>query len=124
MSNVVISINEFRAAAIEFLRENAEEKPPERKFVWGEGSEKVAIFEECDPNIERALLSEARKFVAKRFDAGFGWITGPSRYGGRELPASYQQAYASLEARFNVPDQLFFLIAQRLGRPDHSCPRK
>jgi alkylation response protein AidB-like acyl-CoA dehydrogenase len=113
----VISIDEFRAEATEFLRANASEKGAERKFVWGEGSDKVATFEERDRDTEQALLAEAQKFRAKRFDAGFGWISGPEQYGGRALPAAYQRAYDALEARFDVPSQAFFLIGLGMIAP-------
>ncbi len=113
----VITIEEFRAEAEEFLRANATEKSAERKFVWGEGSDKVAMFEERDRSTERALLAEAQAFRAKRFDADFGWITGPETYGGRALPAAYQRAYDSLESRFDVPSQAFFLIGLGMVAP-------
>jgi alkylation response protein AidB-like acyl-CoA dehydrogenase len=113
----VITIEEFRAEAEEFLRANATEKSAERKFVWGEGSDKVAMFEERDRSAERALLAEAQAFRAKRFEAGFGWINGPEQYGGRALPAAYQRAYDSLESRFDVPGQAFFLIGLGMVAP-------
>jgi alkylation response protein AidB-like acyl-CoA dehydrogenase len=113
----VITIEEFRAEAEEFLRANATEKSAERKFVWGEGSDKVAMFEERDRSTERALLAEAQAFRAKRFEAGFGWINGPEQYGGRGLPAAYQRAYDSLESRFEVPSQAFFLIGLGMVAP-------
>jgi alkylation response protein AidB-like acyl-CoA dehydrogenase len=113
----VITIEEFRAEAEEFLRANATEKSAERKFVWGEGSDKVAMFEERDRSTERALLAEAQAFRANRFDADLGWITGPEMYGGRALPAAYQRAYDSLESRFDVPSQAFFLIGLGMVAP-------
>jgi acyl-CoA dehydrogenase len=113
----VITIEEFRAEAEEFLRANATEKSAERKFVWGEGSDTVAMFEERDQSTERALLAEAQAFRAKRFEAGFGWINGPEQYGGRGLPAAYQRAYDSLESRFEVPSQAFFVIGLGMVAP-------
>ena len=113
----MITIDEFRAAADEFLRANTTEKNAERKFVWGEGSDKVAMFEERDRGTERALLSEAQAFRAKRFDAGFGWISGPEEFGGRALPTAYQRAYDTVEARFDVPSQAFFLIGLGMVAP-------
>jgi acyl-CoA dehydrogenase len=113
----VISIDEFRAEASEFLRANAAEKGTEQKFVWGEGSDKVAMFEERDRDAERELLARAQQFRARRFDAGFGWITGPPEYGGRALPAPYQRTYDALEARYDVPSQAFFLIGLGMVAP-------
>ena len=60
---------------------------PTQKFVWGEGDDDVALFEEVDREAEsRASSPTAKAWRAKRFDAGLGWITGPTEYGGRELP--------------------------------------
>jgi alkylation response protein AidB-like acyl-CoA dehydrogenase len=113
----VITIDEFKAEATEFLRTNAEAKGAEQRFVWGEGPDNVAMFEERNRDTELELLAEAQKFRAKRFDAGFGWITGPEEYGGRALPAAYQRAYDSLESRFDVPSQAFFLIGLGMVAP-------
>jgi alkylation response protein AidB-like acyl-CoA dehydrogenase len=113
----VITIDEFKAEATEFLRANAEAKGAERRFVWGEGPDNVAMFEERNRDTELELLAEAQKFRAKRFDAGFGWITGPEEYGGRALSAAYQRAYDSLESRFDVPSQAFFLIGLGMVAP-------
>jgi acyl-CoA dehydrogenase len=113
----VITIHEFRTEATEFLRSNAKEKAPERRFVWGEGSDKVATFEERDRATETELLTEAQKFRAKRFDAGLGWITGPEEFGGRALPPAYQREYDTLEGRFDVPSQAFFLIGLGMVAP-------
>jgi acyl-CoA dehydrogenase len=114
---VVITIDEFRSEATEFLQANAEEKGAERRFVWGQGPDNVAMFEERDRDTEQELLAAAQKFRAKRFDAGFGWITGPDEYGGRGLPAAYQRAYDAVEARFDVPNQQFFLIGLGMVAP-------
>ena len=50
-------------------------------------------------------MAAAKIWAGKVFDAGFGWITGPLAYGGRDLPASYQRRYAGLEARYETPSQ-------------------
>jgi alkylation response protein AidB-like acyl-CoA dehydrogenase len=113
----VISIDEFRDEATDFLRANAAEKGTERKFVWGEGSDKVAMFEERDRDAELSLLAASQEFRAKRFDAGFGWITGPAEFGGQALPAAYQRAYDALESRYDVPSQAFFLIGLGMVAP-------
>jgi acyl-CoA dehydrogenase len=106
-----ITLEEFEKEALAFLDTHAEARGGEDKpFVWGEGSDQVAIFEEIDRETEAAALADAKAWRAERFDAGLGWITGPAQYGGRELPAAYDRAYASLEARYKVPDQSFFGI--------------
>ena len=51
------------------------------------------MFEERDRENELHGLAKAQEWRAKRFDAGFGWITGPEEYGGRELTAAHERAY-------------------------------
>jgi alkylation response protein AidB-like acyl-CoA dehydrogenase len=52
-----------------------------------------------------------------RFDAGFGWITGPQRYGGRALPGSYERAYIQCERRHRFPSQRIFDIGIGMVAP-------
>jgi acyl-CoA dehydrogenase len=113
----VISIDDFRAEVTEFLDANAEQKQAEQRFVWGQGSDKVAMFEERDREAELELLGEAQKWRAKRYDAGFGWITGPEEYGGRGLSAAHQRTYDALESRYDVPNQGFFGIGLGMVAP-------
>jgi alkylation response protein AidB-like acyl-CoA dehydrogenase len=111
------TLDEFRAEVVAFLEANAGRREAERKFVWGEGSDKVAMFEERDRDIELEMLRAACAWRAKRFDAGLGWISGPAEYGGRGLPAAYQREYDALEARFDVPNQSFFTIGLGMVAP-------
>jgi acyl-CoA dehydrogenase len=113
----VISIEEFQAEVTNFLKANAEEKADESTFVWGEGSDKVAMFEERDRDSELTSLGKAQAWRAKRYEHGVGWITGPTEFGGRELPAAYQRAYDALEAKFAVPNQSFFTIGLGMVAP-------
>ena len=112
-----LSLDEFRAEATAFLDANAEPRDTDQRFVWGEGDDELALFEEVDPEDEQRQLAEAKAWRAKRFDAGLGYISGPARYGGRELPAAYDRAYAQLEAKYAVPDQSFFGIGLGMVAP-------
>jgi alkylation response protein AidB-like acyl-CoA dehydrogenase len=51
-----------------------------------------------------AAVRAASRWQAQRFDAGFGWITGPVGDGGRGLPASFERVYWECEARYLAPD--------------------
>ena len=119
MSDANPTLDEFEAEVTEFLDANATKRPaPEdTKFVWGEGDDAVAMFEEVDPAEERRQLAEAKTWRATRFDAGLGWITGPREYGGRELSAAHDRLYASLEARYEIPDMGFFGIGLGMVAP-------
>jgi acyl-CoA dehydrogenase len=119
------TIDEFRAEVTAFLDANAERRPEAKAFVWGEGSDDVAMFEEVDPEVERRQLAEAKAWRARRYDAGLGYITGDAEYGGRELPGAYDRLYASLESRYDVPSQTFFGIGLGMVAPtikDHAQP--
>jgi alkylation response protein AidB-like acyl-CoA dehydrogenase len=113
----VISIDEFQAEVRAFLDANAPKKEAERKFVWGEGSDSVGMYEERTREEELEGLARAKAWRAKRFDAGLAWITGPEEYGGRGLPAAYQRAYDALEAEYEVPSQSFFTIGLGMVAP-------
>jgi len=119
-----ITLDEFRAEVKAFLDANAEPRDVVQEATeWGEGSDDVSLFEEIDREAEREELALAQQWRAKRYDAGFGWITGPKEYGGRELPQAHDRAYASLESRYKVPNQSFFGIGLGMVAPtikDHA----
>jgi acyl-CoA dehydrogenase len=118
------TLDEFRDECLAFLDANAKLRQAEDKpFVWGEGDDDVAMFEEVDREKEQRDLADAKAWRAKRYDAGLGYITGAKEYGGRELPGPYDRLYASLEARYDVPGQSFFGIGLGMVAPtikDHA----
>jgi alkylation response protein AidB-like acyl-CoA dehydrogenase len=100
----MIQIDEFRAQAREFLDERT--RPLDRSLgAWGDGPDTVGAFQVKAPDQDRAELEAARAWQRTKFDAGFGWIAGPSRYGGGGLPAQYERAFQQLEAGYAVPPQ-------------------
>ena len=110
-----ISIEQFEKEALAFLESNAERRPVEKAFVWGEGSDN--FYREKDRAQEAANAEEGKLWRQKKFDAGFGWITGPEAYGGRQLPPAYDRLYNQLEATFRVPDQSVFAISLGMVTP-------
>ncbi|HEY5153811.1 MAG TPA: acyl-CoA dehydrogenase family protein [Acidimicrobiales bacterium] len=120
-----ITIDQFRDEVVTFLEANAPAREAEQKFVWGEGDDDVALFEEVTPESELADLAKAQDWRARRFDAGLGYISGSSEYGGRELPAAYDRLYSQLEARYQTPNQSFFGIGLGMVAPTiaaHATP--
>jgi acyl-CoA dehydrogenase len=111
-----ISEEAFEKEALDFLQSNAEPRV-EITRQWGEGSDKVSLFPERTPEEDRADLEAAQSWSSGRFDAGFGWITGPEEYGGRNLPRSYQRIYDHLESGFNIPSQAVFGIGLGMIAP-------
>jgi acyl-CoA dehydrogenase len=112
-----ITLDQFESEAKSFLDSNASLKAEEKKFVWGEGSDKVTLFDEKTRTNEQEELAKAQAWRQKKYDAGFGWITGPSQYGGRELSQAYDRAWQGLEGKYAVPNQGFFGIGLGMVAP-------
>jgi alkylation response protein AidB-like acyl-CoA dehydrogenase len=114
---MTVSIEEFKTSAQAFLDANAPRKAAEKKFVWGEGPDKVAMFEEKDRETELADVAAACAWRRKKFDAGFGWITGPAKYGGAGLTAAHERAYFAVESQYEVANQSAFTIGLGMVAP-------
>src|SRR6478735_6712372 len=118
------TIDDFTRRAGEFLDANAERRS-ETKFVWGEGSDSVSMLDEKTPEQERREVEEGKAWKQKEFDAGFGWISGPTEYGGGGLPGSYDRAYRELVGQYAVPPQTAFGIGLGMVAPTilaHAIP--
>ena len=111
------TLEQFQADALAFLEANAPRKEAEKKFVWGEGGDKVAMFEEKDRQAEKLDVAEACSWRQKKFDAGFGYIFGSEQYGGRGLPVAYSRVYDTLEAKYEIPNQSCFTIGLGMVAP-------
>jgi len=112
-----ITLEAFETEVRAFLAANAEPRPAETAFVWGEGEDNPALFEEKDRERELAELAAATAWRARRYDAGLGWISGPREYGGRELPNAYERLYNQLESRYVTPGGGFFTIGLGMVAP-------
>lgn len=108
MSAPTESLEDFLARAEAFLaeryppRDRAAEQEAQR-FVWGEGSDEVRVFQEPDPEAEADALPAIRRWRAELWEHGFGWISGPAEYGGAGLPGRHQRAFEQLTRRYQVP---------------------
>jgi acyl-CoA dehydrogenase len=112
----IVSEERFEQEALAFLEANAKLRVEEKKG-WGQGSDNVALFAERSHQEEAAELDAAKEWRRLVYDAGFGWITGPKAYGGRELPTSYERIYQSREAAFDTPPQTPFGIGLGMVAP-------
>jgi len=98
-----VDLDTFAAEARAFLDANARRRSGPGAFRWGEGSDYVGFF--GDPNADdEADVAAARAWQRTRYDHGFGWITGPTRYAGRELSSLHDVTYDLIEAEYDVPD--------------------
>ena len=112
----IVSEVQFEREALAFLEANAKLRVEEKKG-WGQGSDNVALFAEKSHDEEAAEVDAAKAWRRLVFDAGFGWITGPKAYGGRELPSSFERLYQSREAAFDTPSQSPFGIGLGMVAP-------
>ena len=95
----------FVAEVREFLEANAERRTTAAAEVeWGVGEDRIAYFRDDPPDVDARKVAAAKDWQRRRFEAGLGWITGPERYGGRELTPVHDLVYDGLEAEYDVPD--------------------
>jgi alkylation response protein AidB-like acyl-CoA dehydrogenase len=94
---------EFAKHAVDFLASSVPYRAAD-ELLWGVGDERLTLFHETTAEEERAEASAALQWQKARWQAGFGWITGPVEFGGRGLTADYEALYRRIEAAFDVPD--------------------
>lgn len=98
------SLAEFADETRAFLDAHATPRASDGAVVWGEGPDRVTYFSDEPFEVEQANVQAARDWQRTRFENGFGWITGPKQYGGRELSIAHDLVYDGLEAGYDVPD--------------------
>jgi alkylation response protein AidB-like acyl-CoA dehydrogenase len=111
-----ISVEEFERDARAFLKANAEPKR-ETKFEWGKGDDRVSVIPESTPEQDLIDLAAAKSWAATVFDAGFGWITGPTEYGGRNLTRDHERAWHNADREFDTPSLAVFGIGLGMVAP-------
>ena len=79
--------------------------------------DRVALFPDLTPEQEQAELEAARAWRRERFDAGFGWLSGPPEYGGAGLSAAHERAYLRLERARTFPAQRVYDIGLGMVAP-------
>ena len=112
-----MSVEDFASKARVFLEANAERKEVKKKFTWGEGTDNVSMFEERSRDAEMEVLRKAKEWQAKRFDNGFGWITGPTEYGGGGLSNAHERAYNQVEREYRTAPLGVFQIGLGMVAP-------
>lgn len=117
MSAALPTEAEFRAEAEAFLASHCAPREKESTRKWGEGSDKVSVFEEKSKEAEARDVANAKIWRGQMFDAGFGWITGPTQFGGRGLPGPYQRMYDDEASNFSTPNLGMFQIGLGMVAP-------
>jgi alkylation response protein AidB-like acyl-CoA dehydrogenase len=107
MSDSAPGLDDFRAEAQAWLARNARPRTDivvdDATFLWGHGSDSVAVFHDLPEAEERSRLEACQEWQRAKFDAGYALINWPVAHGGRGLPTSYLRAYNAEEARYDVP---------------------
>jgi alkylation response protein AidB-like acyl-CoA dehydrogenase len=97
------ALAEFTGRALAFLEQHAPRRSAERS---GDGPDfldrPVSLFSSRATEID--TIQRAKGWRATKYDAGFGWLSGPVEYGGGGLPALFEDTYDRLEALFNCPE--------------------
>src|SRR5690606_26936580 len=95
----------FAAEVREFLEANAQRRTTaDTEIEWGVGEDRITYFGDDPPDVDARKVAAAKDWQRRRYEAGLGWITGPARYGGRELTHLHDMVYDALEAEYDVPD--------------------
>jgi alkylation response protein AidB-like acyl-CoA dehydrogenase len=64
---------------------------------------------------KRDAVERARSFQRQLFDEGFGAITWPIEYGGRDLPRRYQRAFDRVLAAYQTPPRVLDIGLGMIG---------
>lgn len=100
VADVPTDIGEFQSAAREFIEATLPGLPPVPD-TQTDPREHISLF--TSRAAELAGVPTARVWRAAKFDAGFGWLTGPREYGGAGLSEDYEQRYLDVELGYEVP---------------------
>lgn len=95
-----MTLEHFTEQARTFLSAHAERRSD--GFIWGVGSDVIPFFDSPDP--DDVAIEKAQRWARTRFDAGYGWISGPEEFGGRALSPAFDLAYRALETEYDVAD--------------------
>jgi acyl-CoA dehydrogenase len=109
-------LEEFIASAYAFLEATL---PPRLtvEFAWGKGTDAIEDVAVKSRAGELEDLAVVRDYCRRRFDAGFGWITGPRAYGGRALSPRHQHEFDELEQGYAVPELRMLTIGLGMIAP-------
>jgi acyl-CoA dehydrogenase len=108
----VTSIDELVAEGRAFLDATVPLRgASDEQFVWGEGPDRINVLEEIEREHLDEVVADAKAYAAARFDAGLGWVDGPTEYGGRDLSVDHAIAFNELEAHYELPNLAPLTIA-------------
>ncbi|MDG2112965.1 MAG: acyl-CoA dehydrogenase family protein [Actinomycetota bacterium] len=92
MSNEMMSVDDFRAEARAWIRDNLE---PREAASTARAEREASTHEE---------VAQGRLLQRKLFDGGFAGISYPAEYGGRGLTALHERAFREEAMGYQLPD--------------------
>ncbi len=84
----------------------------------GVGDFSVAVFDDQTPAEERAAVDQGRAWERTKYDAGWGAVDWPQRFGGRGLPSAFAVALRAAEQDWELPRRNeLFAVTQHMIAP-------
>jgi alkylation response protein AidB-like acyl-CoA dehydrogenase len=84
----------------------------------GVGDFSVAVFDDQTPEEERAAVDRGRAWEGTKYDAGWGAVDWPQRFGGRGLPSAFAVALRAAEQDWELPRRNeLFAVTQHMIAP-------
>ena len=109
-------LESFHRRALQFLTDTL--APLDRSVVTSsEDRVSLPIVGGTSMEEDERALAAARSWRRARTAAGFGWISGPTVYGGRGFDVSYERAFDQLERQFEVPDPSYLRTGMSIVGP-------
>ena len=106
----------FAVEARAFLAQHAPVRPPAAELVWGEGPDVISAIGGSSDEPEE--LAKAQAWRALLFDGGYGWLSGPTEFGGGGYDVAYEDRFAQAPRRVRHPRP-----GHLLRGPGHGGPR-
>jgi alkylation response protein AidB-like acyl-CoA dehydrogenase len=103
----------FVDAARAFLAARVPRRPPTTTRPWGQGDDAIDAMG-ADEGDRLAEVIEWRRTL---YDEGFGWIDGPTEYGGAGLTQRHADLFVEVLAEFEAPDQTLFQVSRGMVSP-------
>lgn len=104
LGSIPDDLAEFANEVRTFLDRSAPRRVDDDAVEWGVGQDRITYFGDETPDEAARHVASARRWQRTRYDAGYGWIAGPSEFGGLDLTPIHDLVYDSIEAEYDVPD--------------------
>ncbi|MCU1365003.1 MAG: acyl-CoA dehydrogenase [Ilumatobacteraceae bacterium] len=109
-------LDSFEDQAREFLEAHVPRTAP-ATAAWGVGDDTMSSYAKRSPAAEHDRIERARWWKRLEFDAGYGWITGPTELGGGGRTADHLRRYGELRAAYAVPSTNVYTISLGMVAP-------